>query len=139
MQRIYVRYQDWEDYQHGMWRKVSNEDEWLQRAIKFTGNHKRYGSWMKKVIYKWPATMLHNLTNPSLNQRAFVGHCACCLAFGCPEYIVRMAWKELTEKQRVLADKVAQETIDEWKEKYRNTLTSGKNGAIMKEYQMKLL
>lgn len=122
-----------------MWRKVDNEEEWLKRAIKFTGNHKLYGKWMKKVVYKWPATMLNNLTNPSLNQRAFVGHCACCLAFGCPEYIVRMAWKELTEKQRVLADKVAQETIDEWKEKYRNTSTHGSKGAITKEYQMMLL
>lgn len=139
MRRVYIRYQDWEDYQNGMWRRVDNEDDWLKQAIEFTGNYRLYGKWMNRVIWEWGRTMLNNLTNPSMNHRAFVGHCACCLAFGCPEYIVRRAWKELTDDQRELADNEAQLAIDKWKDRYRNILKNGNPDVTMAVYQMRLL
>lgn len=138
--RIYIRYQEWEDYHAGMWRtKVENEEELLQLSIEFTGDWKKYGKAMKKVIRAWPNTMLNSLTNPSTNQRAFLGHCAVTWQLGIPEYITRMAWKELTDQQRIDADAIAQKTIDEWKEKYLSILIHGRNDAITKGYQMKLL
>jgi len=73
---------------------------------------------MKRVVKEWPRTMLNSLTNTSINRRAFLGHCACSVEMNIPEYITRMAWKLLTDKQRYLADKVAQETIDEWVKEY---------------------
>lgn len=139
IKRVYIRYQDWEDWRHGMWRKVDNEEEWLNKAVEFTGNHTLYGKWMREAIKRWPLTMLHNLTNTSVNRRAFIGHCAVCLAIGCPEYIVRMAWKRLTEEQRILADKEAEETYQKWKSEYLNTLKLGNNGVIRRAFQMKLL
>ena len=139
MNQAYVPYWEWEDWFNGMWRKVDNEEKWLKKAIKFTGNHLRYGAAMKEVIYEWPRTMLNHLTNPSINKRAFLGHCACQFKIKCPEYIVRAAWKLLTENQRILADKVAQETIDEWKIKYQSISENGNKGVILKAYQMRLL
>lgn len=119
--RVYKPYWKWEDYQNGMWRKVSTQEEilFLDWAIDFTGDHKRYGAAMGKVIGSWRETMLHNLTNPSINRRAFLGHCACCYESGCPEYIVRMAWKRLTDEQRILADNEAQIRIDNWMNEYK--------------------
>lgn len=105
-----------------MWAKTEFD---INKAIEFTGDHIKYGEAMKIVVEKWPNTMLNSLTNPSINKRAFVGHCAASDAIGCPEHITRLAWRELTEEQRVLADAVAQETIDEWKKKYINTLKNG--------------
>lgn len=118
MKQVYVPYWEWEDWLNGMWAKGS-EDR-LQEAIEFTGDWERYGNAMKEVIVAWPRTMLNSLTNPSINKRAFLGHCAVCFKIGITEDIVRMAWKRLTDEQRRLADKVAQETIDEWKRKYSN-------------------
>ena len=69
---------------------------------------------MRKVVASWPRTMLNNLTNKSINRRAFLGHCACCYKFKCPEYITRMAWHELTDMQRILADNEAQIIIDSY-------------------------
>lgn len=116
----YTPYTEWEDWINGMWRKlpVDEENEYIEKAILFTGNHLLYGAWMKVVINVWPCTMLNSMTNVSINRRAFLGHCACSLAFDCPEYITRIAWHRLTEDQRMLADRVAQEIINKWVREY---------------------
>lgn len=137
MSRAYVPYWEWEDWLNGMWRKCENEDDMLNRCVKFTGNWELYGSWMEKVIDAWPRTMLNSLSNTSVNPRAFVGHCACSLAFNCPEYITRKAWKLLTEKQRIDADAVAQKHVDTWRKKYKNTLKHGSRDVTPKGYRMK--
>lgn len=122
MNRVYVPYWEWEDWLNGMWRKLTKEKEieYLRKCINFTGNHILYGKAMRKVVIDWPNTMLNNITNTSMNKRAFLGHCACCYEFNCPEYITRLAWKYLTEEQRINADNEAQETIDWWIENRMN-------------------
>jgi hypothetical protein len=113
MKRIYKPYTVWEDWLNGMWRSLPKNEEpaYLAHAIEFTGNHEKYGAAMLEVSHAWPNTMLNSLTNPSINRRAFLGHCACQFKINCPEYIVRMAWKELTDEQRTLADKQAEKYI----------------------------
>lgn len=123
--QVYIPYWEWEDFINGMWRKVTEteESEFLTQAMQFTGDDIKYGQAMRDVIKAWPKTMLNSMTNYSINKRAFLGHCACCFSFGCPEYIVRMAWKGLTDEQRRLADKVAQETINKWMYEYAESNT----------------
>lgn len=124
--RVYKPYYDWEDWQNGMWRSVNKVEQktLIDWAVEFTGDHVKYGNAMSEVLSAWPNTMLHNLTNQSMNKRAFLGHCACCFSSGCPESIVRSAWKLLTEEQRVLADEAAQKHIDNWINEYK-TNSSG--------------
>jgi len=121
LKQYWTPYWEWEDWLNGMWRTIpleSEESEYLKKAINFTGDWVKYGTAMEQVIHAWPRTMLNALTNPSLNKRAFLGHCACCYEFKCPEYIVRNAWKELTEQQRIDADAIAYVLIDQWTEKF---------------------
>jgi hypothetical protein len=123
--RIYKPYYEWEDWINGMWRTVDKEQysTYLSWAIDFTGDHVKYGKAMGLVIVRWENTMLHNLTNQSMNKRAFLGHCACCFDSGCPEYIVRDAWKILSDTQRELADNIAQKHIDNWMNEYKTNST----------------
>lgn len=116
VKQVYIPYWEWEDFKCGMWRNLDKleEEVFLRKAIEFTGNHILYGKAMIDVSLAWPRTMLNSLTNHNINRRAFLGHCACQYAKNIPEYITRMAWKELNDKQRFLADKVAQKTIDNW-------------------------
>lgn len=120
MMQMYIPYWEWEDWLNGMWSRLppQEESDMLEIVTEFTGDHVRYGEAMKRVVKEWPKTMLNSLTNTSINPRAFVGHCACCLELGCPEYITRMAWKKLTEQQRKDADAVAQRVVDEWRVEY---------------------
>lgn len=91
--QVWTPYIEWEDWLNGMWRKVETgeRDELLRQAIEFTGNWERYGAAMREVILAWPRTMLNHLTNTSINQRAFVGHCAVCFKVGMPESVTREA------------------------------------------------
>jgi hypothetical protein len=111
-----------------MWRKVSanEEPEYLKKAIAFTGNHKLYGSYMMKVIQSWPISCEQNLTDLSINRRAWVGHAACCLAINCPEYITRQAWAFLNKEQQDLANNEADRAIEKWE---RNNIKEGLNYA----------
>lgn len=120
MIRVYRPFWEWEDYNSGMWRKIDREDEnkMLNEAINFTGDHKIYGGAMIEVVHKWPNTMEHNLTNASINKLAFIGHCAVQYKLNIPEYIVRMAWKHLSNEQRTLANEQALLAYKNWRYEY---------------------
>lgn len=117
MKQAWVSWDKWEDYSAGMWRKVlaSEFSELLELAMDFTGRHLVYGAAMQKVVFAWPNTMLHNLTNTSLNHRAFVGHCAACFQHQLPESVTRAAWAYLTDQQRMEANQQAQNAIHSWR------------------------
>lgn len=116
MKRVYHPYHLWEDYLAGMWRKVDSaqEAEYLQKAIAFTGDDALYGSWMLKVANQWPIACEHNLTDETQNRRAWIGHAACCLGIGCPEYITRSAWGFLNKEQQDRANGRADIAIESW-------------------------
>lgn len=135
--QVYHPYWLWEDYKNGMWRKESKEYEkqWLPIAIAFTGDHIKYGAAMTRVVNEWPVSSEHNLTNLNINRRAWVGHAAVCLELGIPEYIVRTAWKNITQYQRVMANHVADQSIHLW----HHTYVHGKKDVTRKGCQMKLM
>lgn len=113
--KIWHPYHLWEDL--AMWRDIEKPeyDRLLPMAVEFTGNYRLYGEFMRKVLVEFPIACEHNLTCPSMNKRAWIGHAACYLAINCPEYVTRHAWGMLTEEQRVLADMQADEAIDLWR------------------------
>lgn len=108
----------WEEIAHNMWGRVDNRNSWIQRAIQFTGNHKQYGHYMRRVCNEWPISTENAFTDPYLNHRAWLGHAACALAFNCPEDIVRQAWRYLTDEQKLLANKEANRAIAGWRRTY---------------------
>lgn len=120
MQQVYYPYWLWEDYQAGMWRNVFGDERMklLEKAIKFTGDAKLYGSYMLRVVKSWFYSCSVNFTNPSINHQAWVGHAACCLAISCPEDITRLAWHELSEQQQIDANIQADKAISLWFKKY---------------------
>ena len=128
-----------------MWNKVDKKTEsiMLETAIEFTGNHVLYGKSMNDVVFKWLNTMENHLTNKHINRMAFLGHCAVFYKLQIPEYIVRSAWKHLTDEQRRLADIQAENNIKEWElwymKKLKNMSKCGKEDVTKTGYQTKLL
>lgn len=107
----------WEELSYNMWGDVKNRQDWLQKAIEFTGDHDLYGSWMMKVADAWKYSCEHNLTKRETNRKAWIGHAAVAMAIQCPEDIVRQAWGYLSEQQQTLANLRAQEAINYWEAK----------------------
>ena len=117
-QRVYHPFHLWEEVGAGMWGTVEDRASYYSRAVEFTGNHVLYGEHMRRVIVEWPISCENALTDPHLNKQAWIGHAACALAFGCPEDIVRSAWKELTDEQQFLANAEAKGAIASWSDNY---------------------
>lgn len=114
IERVYHPYWEWEEIDHNMWGSVSDRKLYLKRAIEFTGDHRKYGRFMMRVVNEWPKSCNHNLSNTTQNRKAWVGHAACALAIGCPEDIVREAWGYLTQEQQDLANNEADIAIKHW-------------------------
>lgn len=116
--RVYHPYDKWEEVQHNMWGTVDDRAKYLSMAITFTGNHYLYGHFMKRVIEEWPISCENAFTDAALNKKAWLGHAACALAFGCPEDIVRQAWSKLSYEQQLLANEQAERYIRIWADNY---------------------
>lgn len=112
--RVYHPYFDWEEVEANMWGEVKNRKAYLKKAIAFTGDHKKYGRFMLRVINEWPISCENALTDHKLNRRAWLGHAATAMALGCPEDITREAWGFLSERQRTLANREADRAICVW-------------------------
>lgn len=117
-ERVYHPYWDWEEIDHNMWGCVSNRKKFLRMAVSFTGDHRKYGRFMMRVINEWPISCENALTDYSINRKAWIGHAACALALGCPEDITRSAWGKLTDEQQLLANKEAGRAIQAWELNY---------------------
>tara|TARA_R110000851_G_scaffold187318_1_gene337091 strand:- start:4875 stop:5300 length:426 start_codon:yes stop_codon:yes gene_type:complete len=116
--RVYHHYLKWEEIKTNMWGVVEDKKQWLEAAVTFTGNHELYGRYMLEVIEKWPISCENSLTNMDLNRKAWIGHAAVALAINCPENIVREAWGLLSNEQRLLANKKADDAIRAWERSY---------------------
>lgn len=133
MKQIYHPYWLWEDFNNGMWRKESKlyELNTFDDIVEFTGNHVEYGIAMMEVIERWPYTMEHNLTNSSINHRAFIGHSACSYKFDWPEYLVRKAWKHLSKEQQDLANDEAEKAFKLWCKMQDRSLRQNMGGQVL--------
>jgi len=121
-ERIYHPVWLWEENEHNMWGDVADRADALKKAIEFTGDHKRYGRFMQRVVSEWEYSCENALTDSSLNRKAWVGHAACALALAIPEDITRKAWGLLTDEQRLLANKEADRAIQAWEHDYAKSL-----------------
>jgi len=116
--RVWHSYTEWEEVKFNMWGKVENRRLYLDRAVKFTGDHVLYGSYMDRVVKEWPVSCENALTDYYMNRKAWIGHAACALAINCPEDITRQAWKELSYEQQYLANQEAIRAIRTWENMY---------------------
>ena len=119
LNRVYHPVDQWEEVRHNMWGEVEDRATWIERAIRFTGNHKKYGSYMRRVVEEWPISCENALTDYRINRKAWIGHAACALAMRCPEDVVREAWGRLNDEQRLLANREAERSIAIWEIGYR--------------------
>lgn len=116
MKRIWHPFYLWEEVGAGMWETAYGEDakRLLSEAVTFTRNAALYGSFMIRVVAEWRYSCEHHLTDENINRKAWVGHAATALAIGCPEYLTRSAWGQLSQKQQDDANAQAQNAIDTW-------------------------
>jgi len=116
-ERYWCAYTALEEYHAGMWRVVSGDAEALPliaEAVMVFRDAARFARACADVVNQWPTSCRVAMTNPSLNQIAWMGQAACCLAGNVPEAMTRRAWWKLTEEERAECDRIAVKAIASW-------------------------
>lgn len=130
MDRIYHRFENWEDFKYGMYEtstcyldasSIIKENELLLKTPEFLREAMLY------VSHNWPISSEQNLTNSHRNRQAWLGQAACCLFNGSPEYLTKKAWNNLNHNQQNSANNVADCVIQDWENKHRLGCFNGKN------------
>lgn len=113
-------YTEWEDFRAGMYRDATNAEReaMTAAAVSLLSDPHRLVAAMRSVTVEWRLAAEANLHEPP-NNRAWLGQAACCFAAGVPEELTRAAWGVLTDQQRVGANRVADQVIDEWRYRTR--------------------
>lgn len=114
MERIYHRFEYWEDHQFGLYASKENKEELKNKVVELFSNHKKTEKYMRLVIKKWKFSCEHNLTNIALNRVAWIGQAACCIYAGVPYRLTMEAWWSVSEGNRNKADKIAEIVINEY-------------------------
>lgn len=121
MKRIYHNYNDWEDYHHGMY----DEDKTgrgirVKIAAFILKTPAICQRAMRMAVDNWKFAAEFNLSNASINRRAWLGQAACSIYAGIHEDETREAWGLLTNEQRTKANEIATEVIKDWLGKHEN-------------------
>lgn len=113
-------YTEWEDFQAGMYRdpQASDREPMTELAASLLSDAHRLFAAMRSVTIEWRFAAEANLHEPP-NNRAWLGQAACCYAAGVPEELTRAAWGRLTDQQRMAANRIADQVIDEWRYRTR--------------------
>lgn len=105
-------FQDWEDYQNGMYSNSLSDFEILkQKSIYLLSNDVLFFDKAFEMIFKWPICTDYNLSNTGLNRRAWIGQATCNFVHKVPEIITRLAWNEISEIDKIRANFAANRII----------------------------
>lgn len=119
MKQRFYHYTEWEDFQHGMYEESKDgREERVQAAVDLLSDTSLLYKQMTRVVHEWKKATEQNMTNSSINYRAFLGQAACSIYADVHEDETREAWGRLTNDQRYQANAVATRVYKEWKHDY---------------------
>jgi len=112
MKQYFTDYKNWEDWQNGMWKMPDKEQETelINDAIICLKNPE---SAMQRVVNEWTESTRVNLTNNGQNKKSWLGQAACCIEYGTPEKLTRIAWGKLTKEEQKNANSIAKQIIEQ--------------------------
>ncbi len=121
--QVFHHHSKWEEIPAGMWGTLPIEERTAatERAKALMIDVDRFSDAMTLATIRWPVSCEASLTNPNINQLAFMGHAGTCIAEGVPEDLTRAAWNTLNGQQQDLANDAAARVVRTWKEKRGET------------------
>ena len=117
MKRIYHPYWLWEDYINGMYDN-NTDNIVIEKSKTLLKNPTLFYDTMINVLSEFKISSDCNLSNTSCNRRAWLGQAACNLLYKASEKQVRIAWSELTEMERLIANIEAEKIIKIYEARY---------------------
>lgn len=121
MDRIYHPYYLWEDVNNGILKEDFSQKEielLTNKAKSLLINSELFYNTALKVICNWKYSSEQQLSNIQRNRRAWLGQASCCYKYKIPEFITKYAWRMMAESEQNEANKVAEDVITIWEQKY---------------------
>ena len=119
MKRIWIDYRKAEDWKSGLFNgKHSKENDYIIKSKRLLCDKNDFYHSAIDMIKKWQVASIINLSNKNSNRKAWVGQATCCFIYGCPDYVTKKAWGLMTEQQQIEANKIADNIIEEFENKY---------------------
>jgi hypothetical protein len=122
LKRVFHPYWRWEDYKAGLYELTYPSDEEEYGAVMaktILCNSEWFKLVASKMVEEWFNAAEFNLSNYSQNRQAWVGQASCCFALGVPDYVTKLGWHMMTEKQQEQANKIADSVIEEWERNHK--------------------
>jgi len=114
--RICHNYKKWEDYKNGMYH-TKTRNQTIKKSMRLLSSANNFDATLRIVIKKWKFSTEHNLTDPTINKRAWLGRAACCFKYGACIDETRIAWHKLESHIQDEANHVAENIIKYWLDK----------------------
>jgi len=115
--QYYAHYKYWEDFINGFYHKKSEvaDGAYVINVLKDNVIFLKGG---KAMVDDWTYTCTINLSDNSINKRAWIGQMTCYYLYGVSDDITRKFWWKLTSGQQARANKTADKIYNYWKNKY---------------------
>ena len=117
MKQIYHKYTDWEDYKNGMFSNGVDK-ELIRKGVNLLRNDNLFLETSMLVLNYWIISCDVNLSNSNSNRQSWIGQAACSYLYGINESTTRFVWKELTLKEKIKANLIADKIIKLYEAKY---------------------
>lgn len=117
MERIYHTWDKWECFRAGFFNnqppKGLTDSQCEKLYCELLSDINEFKRIMLRVLFEWPNSTEHNLTNERMNRIAWMGQSALCYKYSIPA-MYRGGYNLLTEDQKQAADTAALECINDW-------------------------
>lgn len=133
MKQIYRPYWEWEDYLLGMYdtSKKENELYLINESKILLKDINMFFNVSLNVINEWKISSDINLSNKNQNRNSWIGQAACFYNHKCPEILTRIAWGQLTDREKLEANLVAKKIIRIYETKNRKIHTGLGNQMLL--------
>jgi predicted phosphoadenosine phosphosulfate sulfurtransferase len=120
--RVFHSFNRWEDAKNGMYDKKRLREPVILLCYALLRSDEMFTCAMNRALNEWPYSSEHNLSNRSLNRKAWLGHAACNIEFGANENEAIHGYRMLTKNQQEKANETAKRIIDHYELLLLNTM-----------------
>lgn len=103
----------WEDYQAGLYRPGTNPDL-AEAAAAVLRDPDQFGEAAREMLREWPNAAEQNLSRMDTSRNAWLGQATCCYVTGASAADTKAAWGTLTSFQQITANRVADHVRAMW-------------------------
>lgn len=109
--RFFVHHEQREDIKCGFFSNKKPTLEKKELCVGLLKDANNFWQIMCEIRQNWKNSFKVNLSNKTINRRAWLGQASCCYAFGCSCFEVMKYWNYLNEDEQFLANKTANKMI----------------------------